>query len=240
MFTGSQLQRPLVAEHLHAVDQIADAVGFVADELGERAVLGRARSVQKLRRAANAGERVLDFMRQDRRHAGDRARRAPVGELALDHLRHAALLQHDDDMALIFRERRRRRHRRALAGGIRQAEIEGIFVDGGVGLANLRDQRQQRAGEGDEIVDLAAPQPIFADAEEHLGGKVHIDDAITGPQNQDRMRQRVEQDIGGVLVTAPPNGRDFYVLSCRCVPSCAHGLSQYCTQNKQMRYSAIR
>ena len=35
------LDRPLVGEHLHAVDQLHDAVGLVADQLGQRAVARR-------------------------------------------------------------------------------------------------------------------------------------------------------------------------------------------------------
>ena len=50
---------------------------------------------EQLRRASDAGERVLDFMGEHGGEAGDRARGAAMGELTLDHLRHAALLQHD-------------------------------------------------------------------------------------------------------------------------------------------------
>ena len=61
------LDRPLVGEHLHAVDQLHDAVGLVADQPGQRAVLVGTDDFQQLRRAADAGQRVLDLVRQHRR-----------------------------------------------------------------------------------------------------------------------------------------------------------------------------
>ena len=57
------LHRPLIREHFHAVDQRHDAVGLVADQPRERPVLVRRRLFQELGGAADAGERVLDFVR---------------------------------------------------------------------------------------------------------------------------------------------------------------------------------
>ena len=56
--------RALVAEHLHAVDERADAVGLGADELRQRAVLVGERRLEQLRRAADTRQRVLDLVRQ--------------------------------------------------------------------------------------------------------------------------------------------------------------------------------
>ena len=95
MLTGVLRQRPLVAEHLHPVDEVADAVGLGADQPRQRPVLVAEARLQQLRRAADAGQRVLDLVREHRRHAGDRAGGGAMGQLALDHLRHRALLQHD-------------------------------------------------------------------------------------------------------------------------------------------------
>ena len=81
-------QRALVAEHLHAVDEIADAVGLRADELRQRAVVVLEVWLEQLRGAADARQRVLDLVRQHRGHARYRARRGAMRELALDHLRH--------------------------------------------------------------------------------------------------------------------------------------------------------
>src|SRR4029077_8594578 len=55
------LQRALVAENLHAVDKLADAVGLRADQLRQRAVAIGAIGLKELRRAPDAGQRILDF-----------------------------------------------------------------------------------------------------------------------------------------------------------------------------------
>ncbi len=56
--------RPLVGKDFHAVDQLHDAVGLVADQLGERPVVVAGRLFEQLCRAANSGQRILDLMRQ--------------------------------------------------------------------------------------------------------------------------------------------------------------------------------
>ena len=66
MLTGSVAERALVAEHLHAVDEIADAVGLRADELRQRPVVVLEAGLQQLGGAADARQRVLDLVRQHR------------------------------------------------------------------------------------------------------------------------------------------------------------------------------
>ena len=100
---GLLAQRPLVAEDLHAVHEIADAAGFVDDELGQRPVFfGRTR-FEQLGRAPDAGQRVFDLMRHHRGHGGDGARGSPVRQLPLDHVSHAALLQHQHHQIALLR-----------------------------------------------------------------------------------------------------------------------------------------
>ncbi len=96
---GSARHRTIVAEDFHAVDQRHDAVGLVADQPRQHPVFGRRLLLQKLRRAADARERILDLMRQ---HGGERdhaARGAAMGELPVHLVGDGALLQHHDDMA---------------------------------------------------------------------------------------------------------------------------------------------
>ena len=50
------LDRPLVGEDFHAVDQFHDAVGFVANQPRQRAVVVVRRLLEQLRRAADAGQ----------------------------------------------------------------------------------------------------------------------------------------------------------------------------------------
>ena len=71
-------QRLVVGKRLHAVDQRDDAVGLVADQLGQLAAGIVGVLLQQLRGAADAGKRVLDLMRQHRRHRGHRARRVAM------------------------------------------------------------------------------------------------------------------------------------------------------------------
>ena len=58
------LDRPLVGEHFHAIDQFHDAVGLVANQPRQGAVVVVGRLFEQLRRAADAGQRVLDLVRQ--------------------------------------------------------------------------------------------------------------------------------------------------------------------------------
>ena len=55
----------------HPVNQRNDAVGLFANQLGQLAAGLVGILFQELRRAADPGERVLDLMRQHRRHRGD-------------------------------------------------------------------------------------------------------------------------------------------------------------------------
>ena len=70
--------RVSVREHLHAVQQTADAIDLLGDQHGRiaRSSSPTAR-LQQLGGAANAGKRVLHLVRQGCRQPGDRTRRAP-------------------------------------------------------------------------------------------------------------------------------------------------------------------
>ena len=99
-------ERTRIAERFHPVDQGADAIGFGADKLGQVAFVCRQMFFDQLRCAANAGQRILDLMRQHGRHAVHRTHRAPVEQLPVDALRQAAFLQHDDRRPFGFGQRR--------------------------------------------------------------------------------------------------------------------------------------
>ena len=73
----------LLAEDFHAVDQVANSIGFVADEVGQFAVGRQHVGFEQLGGAANTGERVLDLVGQDRGHAADAAGGAPIGDLTI-------------------------------------------------------------------------------------------------------------------------------------------------------------
>ena len=99
MFTGPARHRAFVAEHFHAIDQRDDAVGFVADQPGELSIFGGRRLFQKLRRAANAGQRIFDFMGQHRRQRDHGACSAAMRELTIHFVGDGAFLKHHHDMA---------------------------------------------------------------------------------------------------------------------------------------------
>ena len=52
-------------QRLHLVDQLGDPVNLIGDQPGQRQVLAFQFAPEQLRRAANPGQRVLDFVRQD-------------------------------------------------------------------------------------------------------------------------------------------------------------------------------
>ena len=115
---------------LHAVDELDDAVGLVADQPGQRAIVVIGLGLEQLRRASDAGKRVLDFMSQHRGQRGDRARGAAMGELPVDLLGQRALLQHDDDAVLQLRQRRYEDIDQLIgAAGSAEAELDAIAVE---------------------------------------------------------------------------------------------------------------
>ena len=69
MLTGAQVGRAEVAELFDLFQQLHDAAGFLDDQVGQLAILGGQAHRQKLRRAGDARERVLDLMRQHLGHA---------------------------------------------------------------------------------------------------------------------------------------------------------------------------
>ena len=144
-----------VAERFHAVDQAANAVGFGHDQLRHFALVRRQRFFQQLRRAANAGQRILDFMRQHRRHAVHRAHRAPRHQLPVHALRQAAFLQGHHQRAFRLGQRRHRHIGDAFAMP-RRGQIDIALGGGGIALPRLGDQLEQRAVERQQIVDESA------------------------------------------------------------------------------------
>ena len=163
------VDRPLVGKYLHAVDQRHDAVGLVGDETRQRAVLVGNRRLQKLGRAANAGERVLDLMRQHGGQAGDRAGGAAMRHLAVDLVGHRAFLEHHDDRAGQFGNRRDVEVDDLLDAEARRRDVDAVFVDRRAPLADLIDQRQDRAAERHEMRQRLARKRSGARAEKILG-----------------------------------------------------------------------
>ncbi len=123
-------------------------------------------------------------MRKHGRHPDTERAAARWVELALDHLRHVALLQHDrDEMRLL-------RHRPAVdidelrRGGLRRCHLDGILVHGRAGVANLIDEGQQGTAEADHFVEPHPGQNGGARGEKRLGCRVRADDPVRLPRER--------------------------------------------------------
>ena len=160
------LDRPLVGEHLHAVDQLHDPVGLVADQSRQGAIVVAGRLFEQLGGAADAGQRILDLVREHRGERADRARGAAMGELAIHLVGDRALLQHDHDVVGTLRQRRDVQIDQAVARIARRRKIDLVFVDGRAAAAHLIDQREQRAAERHQIAQHLTAQQRHRDFEE--------------------------------------------------------------------------
>ena len=143
--------------------------------------------------ASDAGERVLDFMGEHRGESRDGARGAAMSELTLDHLRHAALLQHDEHAsgrlghgAAVEIDKLRRIE---TVG----AEIDAIFIDVGFVTLHLLDEGDERAAEGDDVGELALAESRGAHLKEIFAGGVDVFDVQSLADHKQRMRQRAQQ-----------------------------------------------
>ena len=158
MLTASRSHRTLVGENLHAVDEPDDTVGFVADQAREGAIVLVRVGFEQLRRAADAGERVLDLMREHRGKSGDRARRAAMRQLAVDLFGDRARKQHQRHVSGLFGYRRGIDIDDPLGTEARRADIDAVFGDRRPAVANLVDQAEDRAAERQEMAEVVAGQ----------------------------------------------------------------------------------
>src|SRR5207244_13408118 len=126
---GFALDRPLVREYFHAVDELHDAVGLITDQSRQATVVIADRLLEQLSRPADAGERVLDLVREHGRERNHGTRSAAMGELAVHLVGNRALLQHHYDMIRSLRQRRNVEIDQAFTGIARCAEIDLVLID---------------------------------------------------------------------------------------------------------------
>jgi hypothetical protein len=189
---GTARHRPVVAEHFHAVDQGHDAIGLVADQPGQHAVFGGSLLFQELRRAANAGKRVLDLMGEHRGQRDHAARGAAMGELPVHLVGDGAFLQHHHDMAGALGERRDMQVDLAIATHAGGAQIDLVFIDRRMAGTHLVDQGEQRTAERHQLLQRLALQELGRDFEKGFGRHVGVDDLSIGTDQQHGIGQRVE------------------------------------------------
>ena len=183
-----------LAEHVHPLHEVADAVHLVLDQRAELAVAFLRRLFQQLGGAADAGKRVLHLMRQHRRHGRGAARRAAEVELPVELLRRGAVLERQHHRAGQFRQRR------AMGGHVRPVQA-GAFQDQVVvGDRRLRDpylpeQREEAAVRRQQVVQRELRQRDRGQVEEELRRRVGEMETVRLVQHHDRHRDR-RQDGG--------------------------------------------
>ena len=80
----------------------------------------------------------------------------------------------------------------------RRGDIDAVFVDRCLPLANLLDQRQQRAAERRKAGEVAARQDRGAGAEEILGIGIGVIDEVVRPDHDHRAADGVQNDMRAV------------------------------------------
>ena len=123
-------------------------------------------------------------------------------QLPLDHLRHAALLQHQEHVARLFRQRSAVDIDELRAGEARRRDLDAVLVDRRTRGLHLLDEAEQRTAEGDDLRNAAAHQSPSAHRVERLRGGIREYDRLIVGDDEDRMRQRAQQtfavdDTGG-------------------------------------------
>ena len=165
------LDRRAVGELLHVVDQAADAVGFLADQADQRAlVLGDAR-LEQLRRAADPGQRVLDLVRQRRRQARDCARAAAMDQLVIEPARDRAGMQDHQGAIGNLGQRRDVQVDQAWSTPV-ERQIDAVVGYAVPFLLHASDQIEQRAVERQQLLQTAAHEHAAAGAEQLLRSRI--------------------------------------------------------------------
>ena len=201
---GASLHRGRVAELLHAVDQGADAVGLVADQLDQRQIVLAHGRLQQLGGATDAGQGILHLMRQRGGQPRYRPGGTAVRDLLVEPTGHRAGMQHDQHMLREFRDRADMAvHRHRLAA--RQDQLDAIVRDRGAGGLYLPDESQYRRVRCDELGHAAARQDVPAGAEQLLGGGIGEAEAQSLVDGEHRAGNALEQHPGVDAPTSIPS-----------------------------------
>ena len=164
--------------------------------------LGRHRLLEQLRRAADAGQRVLDLVRQHRRHRGDRAGGVAVGHLAVDACGRSTARCSDTATSPSLSpigDSRSAQKRLPMRG---ELERHAVFGDRAAARQHLLEQREERRvvrheiGRADGRPGAPRPTPKNCSAAE-------VDEADRGRRRSTTttgLRQRIEDRRVGKLV----------------------------------------
>jgi hypothetical protein len=136
-----------------------------------------------------------------------------MGELALDHLRHAPLLQHDENASRHFGYWAAIEINELGRLEAKRAEIDAIFIDRRAVSLHLLDECDQWAAKGDDIGEEAPAEHRRAHLEEIFGRGVDVVDLESVADDEERMRESTEQCLsvdvlrGGIAKNAGPFGQ---------------------------------
>ena len=183
------------------------------------------RRVEKLRRAPDAGQGILDLMRQHAGERGDTARRAAMGQLTVELLGDGALLEQKRHMVRPVDQRRDENVRQPVAADPGRPDIDPVFDDRRATIAGLFDELVDRTAEWQEILDPAAAQDAPARLEEGFGGIVDKLDRIVRVDEHDGMRQGGEHRVRQISRPARRQGLlDARHAARPMSASCAHAV----------------
>ncbi len=194
MLTGFALDRPFVGKDFHAVDQLHDAVGLVADQRGERAVFSRPRTVRAVarRREYRTSGFLISCASMAASAITERAapRCVSCRSILSAIVRSCSMI---DDVVGGFRHRRDVQIDQPLAGRARRRQIDLVFVDGGAAMARPA-RSASTAGEpnGTRSRSVFRRSIGIETSKNCFGGDIGVGDLAVGPDNDHWMRQSVE------------------------------------------------
>src|SRR5262245_22358385 len=119
--------------------------------------------------------------------------RAAMGQLALDHVGHAALLDHDEHAPRQFGDRTAIKVDELRRVEAKPTQLDAVFVDARAVSLHLLDKSDQRTAEGDDFGERAPAQHADAHLKEIFSGDVGISDGELVADHQQRMRQCAEK-----------------------------------------------
>jgi hypothetical protein len=185
------LDRPVVGELLHAVDERADPVGLVADQPDQGALVLAHALLEQLRRAADPGQRVLDLVGQRRAEPGDRARAAAVDQLVIETVRDRAGVQDHEAMARALSKRRDVQIDQPAQAPV-QGQLDAVIGDAVARQLDPPDQIEQRAVVGHEVGQRALLEQRPAGAKQLLGCRIDEHDPKLPIDRQHAAGHRVQ------------------------------------------------
>ena len=180
--------RGVVAEGLHAIDEPADTLGLVDDQLGQGLILGRRAGLQQLGGAADPGQRVLDLMGQHTAQADDRAQPGRIGPPLCAKAPASHMQGHQNGVVA-----QRRRGAVSLEGRMsEQGDLDRVFANPDTLVERAGDQGDQRRARRQCPGHPSTRQQPQSLAEQRLGGLVGRGECAVAIDQQRRLRTVVE------------------------------------------------